>query len=252
MAVFHRRSRGSPDSVPTGENHVSSNGVPEESEEPSPPKTSSVLSSYSIDPYTSLAQSVSEQIKVDKNECRLVIGKYGVDGNELLNLLEQWTQQLIFGYRGSRERFKLQMKEKWERGELTAIKADENGTRRQVYEQMQKLIEWQKNALNTLKHPPEENQLMENIKQIVHKQTDELLQVMNSVFAIQQFVNETSHESNKTSSSSVHLTETMDQLKRLKKINQKQYNTICIIGLEKAGKSSFINALLGLELLPFE
>jgi ribosome biogenesis GTPase A len=50
----------------------------------------------------------------------------------------------------------------------------------------------------------------------------------------------------------MYLNETIEQLKRIEKINEKEYNTICIIGLEKAGKSSFINALLGFELLPFK
>jgi thymidylate kinase len=39
-------------------------------------------------------------------------------------------------------------------------------------------------------------------------------------------------------------------LAKLKQLNGKQSHTICILGLEKAGKSTFINALLGYELLP--
>ncbi|CAF3900995.1 unnamed protein product [Rotaria sp. Silwood1] len=37
---------------------------------------------------------------------------------------------------------------------------------------------------------------------------------------------------------------------KLKELNNKQTHTICIVGLEKAGKSTFINALLGYEILP--
>ena len=37
---------------------------------------------------------------------------------------------------------------------------------------------------------------------------------------------------------------------KLKQLNDKPSHTICIVGLEKAGKSTFINALLGYELLP--
>ncbi|UJR17863.1 hypothetical protein I4U23_004762 [Adineta vaga] len=40
-----------------------------------------------------------------------------------------------------------------------------------------------------------------------------------------------------------------DKLLHLKKSNEKEFHTICIVGLEKAGKSTFINALLGYELL---
>jgi GTPase SAR1 family protein len=39
-------------------------------------------------------------------------------------------------------------------------------------------------------------------------------------------------------------------LSKLKQLNNKQSHTICIVGLEKAGKSTFINALLGYQLVP--
>ena len=58
------------------------------------------------------------------------------------------------------------------------------------------------------------------------------------------------NESIRTMNSSDHLKKTLEQLQRLNEINKKEFNTICIIGLEKAGKSLFINALVGFELLP--
>lgn len=237
--MFHqRRSRATQESiVPTDDTDAS----------PSSLRTSSTLESYSTDPYTRSAQSVAEEIEVDKNECRLVIGKYGADGNELLHLLEQWTQQLIYGYKQNRERFKIQMKEKWERGELTLLKSsDENVTRRHVFVQMQKLSEWQRTSSIAFKGNLDDNQPIENIKEIVQEQTEELLQVMSAIVSIQHH----STTETKILGSTTSLNETIEQLKRVKKINEKRSNTICIIGLEKAGKSSFINALLGLELLP--
>lgn len=39
-------------------------------------------------------------------------------------------------------------------------------------------------------------------------------------------------------------------LEQLRLLNQKSSHSICIIGLEKCGKSTFVNALLGFELLP--
>ena len=212
-------------------------------------RTSSTLESYSTDPYTRSALSVSEEIDVDKKECRSVIGKYGADGNELLHLLEQWTQQLIYAYKQNRERFKIKMKEKWDRGELTLLKSsDENVTLRDVFFQMKKLTEWQRTSSIAFQRHLADNTPIDNIKEIVQEQTEELLGVMSAMISIQR------HSNSETAilGSNTSLNETIEQLKRLKKINEKRSNTICIIGLEKAGKSSFINALLGLELLPFK
>jgi hypothetical protein len=47
-----------------------------------------------------------------------------------------------------------------------------------------------------------------------------------------------------------NLKDIKQRLMGLKKLNDKPSHTICIVGLEKAGKSTFINALLGFELLP--
>ncbi|CAF4834007.1 unnamed protein product, partial [Rotaria socialis] len=48
----------------------------------------------------------------------------------------------------------------------------------------------------------------------------------------------------------IHIKSLRDSLMTLKALNDKVTHTICIIGLEKAGKSTFINALTGFELLP--
>ncbi|CAF1602490.1 unnamed protein product, partial [Didymodactylos carnosus] len=47
-----------------------------------------------------------------------------------------------------------------------------------------------------------------------------------------------------------YLNDAKDFLLKLKEKNEKKSNVICIAGLEKCGKSTFINALLGFELLP--
>ena len=76
---------------------------------------------------------------------------------------------------------------------------------------------------------------------------------MTSIILIHQNItNEIHNDRTKITGLTNYLNETIEQLKRIQKINEKEHNTICIIGLEKAGKSSFINALIGFELLPFK
>jgi GTP1/Obg family GTP-binding protein len=213
----------------------------------------SLSSTYSTEPYTNSAKRISEQIKDDKIECRTIISQYGVDPNEFLNLLEQWTQHLIHEYKQHREHFKLLLKERWERGELNGIKSDDDSNRRLVHVHIQKLNQWRQTILINLKHQLDELQSTSNIKEIINHLIDELLQIMTSIILIHQnSTNEVHHDRTKITGLTNYLNETIEQLKRIQKINEKEYNTICIIGLEKAGKSSFINALLGFELLPFK
>ena len=47
-----------------------------------------------------------------------------------------------------------------------------------------------------------------------------------------------------------YISDIRQNLQKLQRLNGKQSHTICIVGLEKAGKSTFINALLGYELVP--
>ncbi|CAF5100433.1 unnamed protein product, partial [Rotaria sp. Silwood1] len=54
----------------------------------------------------------------------------------------------------------------------------------------------------------------------------------------------------KSGSTDSNINDIKKNLLKLKELNNKQSHTICIVGLEKAGKSTFINALLGYELLP--
>ena len=65
----------------------------------------SISNSYTTEPYTTSAKLISQQISEDKLECRSVISQYGIDPNEFLQLLEQWTQSLIHEYKSKREHF---------------------------------------------------------------------------------------------------------------------------------------------------
>jgi ribosome biogenesis GTPase A len=88
-----------------------------------------------------------------------------------------------------------------------------------------------------------------NMKAIIGQAIDQLFQILDSIVFIHQ---NAITDQMKTMRPLDHFNDIQEQLRRLREINEKEYNTICIIGLEKAGKSSFINALLGFELLPFK
>lgn len=209
---------------------------------------SSISNSYTTDPYTNRAKVVSEQIAEDKAECRSIISEYGLDPNEFLHLLEQWTQKLLLQYKVNREHYKLVLKDKWERGELNGLQSDDDSSHRLLHLHVQKLNQWKNEGFIRLKQQFDELKPEMNIKELTNQSIDDLLQIMSSITILhQKFL-----QNNRHKKYSNYLNETIEQLKRIQTFNQKDFYTICIIGLEKAGKSSFINALLGFNLLPSE
>ncbi|CAF1207207.1 unnamed protein product [Adineta steineri] len=212
---------------------------------------STVRTLNSTERYTETATCIAKQIKEDKDECRFVIATYTLDPHELLHLLEHWTQHLIKSFKQRREHFKLILKDMWDRGELNGLKCEDT-EQRSVYLHIEKLTQWkQTSSLITKPYSDDLQMVSDNIKQTINKYIDELLDVMESVVVINETViRGSSNELTKTTCLSAHITGTIKQLQGLRKVNEKEYNTICIIGLEKAGKSSFINALVGFELLP--
>lgn len=241
-------AKGSTNGLSASENDLTALGNSNEKSE----STTSISSTYSTDPYTSSAKRISDEIREDKIECCDIIAQFGVDPNEFLHLLEEWTQHLIYEYRNRREQFKILLKERWEKGELDGLKSADDFNRRLIYSHIQKLNQWRENILTDLKRQLDDLQPTSNVKQMTNELIDQLLEIMSSIIAIHDNMpNELQHDRTKITGLTNYLNETIDQLNRIKKLNEKEYNTICIIGLEKAGKSSFINALLGFELLPY-
>mgnify|MGYP001041095789 FL=1 len=249
MKSFGWSAKPAPPSTTTTEQISTSNETnPMTEETPIDSNYSSISNSYTTDPYTNRAKVVSEQIAEDKTECRSIISEYGLDSNEFLHLLENWTQKLLLQYKLNREHYKLVLKDKWERGELKGLQSDDDSTHRLLHLHVQKLNLWKNEGLGQLKRQFDELKDDMNIKELTNQSIEDLLQIMSSILILhQKFL-----QNNRQKTYANYLNETTEQLKRLQQFNQKDFYTICIIGLEKAGKSSFINALLGFHLLPSE
>ena len=82
----------------------------------------------------------------------------------------------------------------------------------------------------------------DELKQKFNSLTEEYLKIIKYLEFIDKEIN--------LGSSDTHISDIKTKLSSLKRLNDKPSHTICIVGLEKAGKSTFINALLGYELLP--
>jgi len=84
---------------------------------------------------------------------------------------------------------------------------------------------------------------VDELKNKIRSIIERFCQIIESLEFIEQYQGNTSYSNYET---------TKNVLLKLQVLNDKKSHTICIIGLEKCGKSTFINALLDYELLPAE
>ena len=163
--------------------------------------------------------------------------------------MDRWLQQLLEEFLQQRDHFKYQLKEKWDKQELTNIKYENNDRIRKIlsgYKHLEK-------ARDTLLSQQTFDELDNYLNKVHEDKTDELKQKFNSLIEeyskIVKCLEFIDKEINLGSGDN-HINDIKTKLSSLKRLNDKPSHTICIVGLEKAGKSTFINALLGFELLP--
>ncbi len=95
--------------------------------------------------------------------------------------------------------------------------------------------------LNTFLTKINQNTNVNELKQKINDTIETFLKLVESLEYIEQY---------QERGSGTSFTTRKSILERLQILNNKRSHIICIIGLEKCGKSTFINALLGFDLLP--
>ena len=151
-------------------------------------------------------------------------------------------------FHSSRFNFKRILKEKWEKKQWK-INSDRNNRTRTLYQHVrileqatqttlsrQSFEKWTKTVTDI-----DQNTDIDQVKQGTNSLIKTYLEIVESLEFVEQ-----QQEGGDDSSFATMKT----ILQRLHELNNKKSYTICIIGLEKCGKSTFINALLGFEFLP--
>lgn len=163
--------------------------------------------------------------------------------------MDRWLQQLLEEFIQQRDHFKHQLSDKWDKQELTNIKYDNN-------ERIRKLLStyrYLEKVRDTILSQQSFDNLDNYIEKIHEDKIDEMKQRFQSL--IEEYLKAIKYleyldKEMNISTSDTHISDLKFKLSSLKRLNDKSSHTICIVGLEKAGKSTFINALLGFELLP--
>lgn len=141
------------------------------------------------------------------------------------------------------------MRESWHKQELTNIKFDNNDRIRKIYAAFKKLEEARDTVLSSDSFNELDNRLARIDINTANEMKESFSSFIQKYFDVLQCLETIDKEINGGSTEN-NLKDIKQRLMRLKKMNDKPSHTICIVGLEKAGKSTFINALLGFELLP--
>ncbi len=164
-------------------------------------------------------------------------------------LVDRWFQQLLDEFLEQRDHFKHQLGEKWQKQELTNIKYDNNDRIRKIYAASKELEKARDTILSRESFAELNNYLWKTDDYTTDEMKEKfnlLIQYYIKILQCLQFVD----KETKASGGDNYINDIKKNLLKLKELNDKQSHTICIVGLEKAGKSTFINALLGYELLP--
>ncbi|CAF1409497.1 unnamed protein product [Adineta steineri] len=189
-----------------------------------------------------------KEIQADKKEARHVIATYGINPDALLHMVERWTQTMLEEFKSAKYHFKHPLRQKWEKQEFK-MNAETNNRKRILYQHFKALQQYtqtylSKKSFEELKEfvsKVDQNANVNELKEKVNNLIDTFFKIIESLEFIEQYDNVGDGSS---------FFETKKVLERLRVLNNKQSHRICIIGLEKCGKSTYINALIGFELLP--
>ncbi|UJR10987.1 hypothetical protein I4U23_015171 [Adineta vaga] len=195
-----------------------------------------------------LAAKVSKEITTDKAEVVNIIANYAIEPSEMLHLVDRWIQQLLSEFQQQRDQFKHRLSDKWQNEELTSLKYENHHQTRKIYTAYREL---ERARSVTLSHESF-NELNNFLRDIDDSETITMKQRFNDIAKdysnIVQYLQLIDNETGMSNDD--YINDIRKTLSKLKQLNNKQSHTICIIGLEKAGKSTFTNALLGYELVP--
>ncbi|CAF4083077.1 unnamed protein product [Rotaria sordida] len=196
------------------------------------------------------ASTAADQIQADKMEVTHIIANYAVEPLEMLHLVDRWLQQLLGEFLQQRDHFKHRLGEKWQNQELTNIKYDDNSDRIRKINNAYKELERARDTILSRESFDELNNYLRTVDDTTRDEIKEKFNLLlQEYFRILQCLRFIDRES-KSSNADNNINDIKKNLLKLKELNNKQTHTICIVGLEKAGKSTFINALLGYEILP--
>ncbi|CAF1189106.1 unnamed protein product [Adineta ricciae] len=197
------------------------------------------------------AKAATGQIVDDKKEAVHIIANYAIEPLEMLHLVDRWIQQLLGEFHQQRDTFKHRLSDKWQNEELSNIQYDNNDRIRKIYAAFKQL----QTARDSILSREAFDDLSSFLRNAEDLSTEEMKEKFNSlaneyskILRCLDFIDR-EVQTGPTQRDN-YLSGIERDLSKLKKLNSKMSSTICIIGLEKAGKSTFINALLGYELLP--
>jgi len=205
-----------------------------------------------------LAQQAGIQMSNDLKEAELVLKKYGCEPQEVHLHVEGWLTFVYQEFESQSEHIKLVLYKKWAAKQLRGQQADAGLRQKDLLNNITALEAFRKEGFSIMV-----DRLKDHIKEgdggFLEVKKDELREEIanficslrettDSISSIFSYRREGTNLQNQTHLQSVE--QNVRFLLHEAKLNEKRLFTIVIIGLEKAGKSTFINAILEIDLLP--
>jgi hypothetical protein len=209
------------------------------------------------------AKSGSKNIQEDLLETITILRQNLVSPDEFLYSVEQYLTKVIDEFISSKMRIGITLEKKWRSKELKGEQADMGLRQRSLLNSVTHLENWKTTGMNTAlenlnnlysvdndgMHVPDVKELRSGVESFLN----EMRRLLDCCDTINQFDSPKRYQSFNSEEEPVSL-ERSAILKRyidnLNEQNQRETFRLVVIGLEKAGKSTFVNAIIGAKLLP--
>lgn len=201
-----------------------------------------------------IAREVGVQIRSDVQETLRAIEKYGLDSHELLHVIERWLRSIIQEFSDRKEFMNGQLREHWERGSLSGDRLDDGGKMRNVLgliKALQRLnLHHEISELERLFNSPD----TDDFEALSRTEIRSFLQTLETINGIGADIVSDTFAQSKSDHNASAIRSDIDKVKgyisNLKKLNEETLYKVCVVGLEKSGKSTFLNHLIGSDILP--
>eukprot|EP00029_Vermamoeba_vermiformis_P000859 TRINITY_DN1103_c0_g1_i2.p1 TRINITY_DN1103_c0_g1~~TRINITY_DN1103_c0_g1_i2.p1 ORF type:complete len:1342 (-),score=302.46 TRINITY_DN1103_c0_g1_i2:675-4700(-) len=204
------------------------------------------------------ATRAMQETKQDVKECETILSTHAADTTEMLHLIEDWMSGILKGeFIPQTERIKLRLLEKYRKGQLKGDKPDVGEKKKKLLHAILGLEKWKREGFDTMaaaltRHVDTSQGYLlvdnEKLKQSLDDSLLHLSQLNKCMTDIAMY--RTLQQPNTVINSDALLHECEENgrlIAKMQDMNQKEKFTIVILGLEKAGKSTFVNTLLGAE-----
>eukprot|EP01118_Nematostelium_gracile_P003933 TRINITY_DN1463_c0_g1_i2.p1 TRINITY_DN1463_c0_g1~~TRINITY_DN1463_c0_g1_i2.p1 ORF type:complete len:913 (+),score=287.69 TRINITY_DN1463_c0_g1_i2:37-2739(+) len=195
------------------------------------------------------ADRATEEVRIDLDETKILLREQSAP-TELQNSTANWLTRIIEQLQQKKDSLEIEL------GSVTRKNAVNGGNneaskKRKLFISISNLEDYKKNELSKTTKKLEDLRKVGTDKATIQKAVDDVISQITSLIEHCQIVSEIDDQGQNDVKERREIMNTIERhAKIISDANARETFTMVIVGLEKAGKSTFTNAFLGLQLVP--